>query len=86
MHTFGRDYVAWERAGASELLKPGRRTVRTALHVVEAVQDELGGEAANGEKVLRWFSNDVIDASGEVVARVRKQVYVRLKPQARGAP
>ncbi|MEX0185054.1 tetrameric acyl-CoA thioesterase, partial [Stenotrophomonas sp. LST1-1-1.1] len=29
------------------------------------------------------FSNDVVDEAGEVVAQVRKQVYVRLKPHAR---
>lgn len=27
--------------------------------------------------VLRWFRTDILDAGGEVVARVRKQVYVR---------
>jgi hypothetical protein len=45
--------------------------------------DQLRAEAASGEKVLHWFSNDVIDESGEVVAQVRKQVYLRLKPHAR---
>ena len=85
MHTLGRDYYVWDRAGAIDFLKPGRGTVRTAFHIDEALLDELRAEAANGEKVLRWFSNDVVDASGDVVARVRKQVYVRLKPQARGS-
>jgi len=33
--------------------------------------------------VLRWFENDIVTASGEAVARVRKQLYVRLKPKAR---
>jgi hypothetical protein len=28
---------------------------------------------------LRWFDTDVVDADGEVVARVRKQLYVRRK-------
>ena len=84
LHTLGRDYYVWDRAGAIEFLKPGRGTVRTHFHIDDAVLDELRAEAAGGEKVLRWFSNDVVDAAGEVIARVRKQVYVRLKPQARG--
>jgi hypothetical protein len=33
-------------------------------------------------KVLRWFEVDVKTASGQVVAKVRKQVYVRRKRQA----
>ena len=36
-----------------------------------------------GEKVLRWFETEVKTATGEVIARVRKQLYVRLKPKAR---
>jgi len=33
--------------------------------------------------VLRWFETEVKTASGEVIAIVRKQIYVRLKPKAR---
>jgi hypothetical protein len=47
------------------------------------VIDELRAAAATGEKVLRWFETEVKTASGEVIARVRKQLYVRLKPKAR---
>jgi hypothetical protein len=32
--------------------------------------------------VLNWFDMDVTDASGDVVAHVRKQVYVRKKRPA----
>ncbi len=38
--------------------------------------------AASGEKVLRWFESEIVTASGKVVARVRKQLYVQLKPKA----
>jgi len=47
------------------------------------VVDQLRAEAVDGSKVLHWFETDVVTASGEVIARVRKQVYVRLKPKAR---
>ncbi len=45
--------------------------------------DELREAAADGSKVLRWFDTEVLDASGELVARVRKQLYVRLKRDRR---
>ena len=83
LHILGRDYYVWDRAGAIDFLKPGRGIVRTSFRIDDALLDELRAEAASGEKVLRWFSNDVIDESGEVVAQVRKQVYLRLKPHAR---
>jgi acyl-coenzyme A thioesterase PaaI-like protein len=84
MNNLGRDYYVWDRAGEIEFLKPGRGTVRTAFRIDDAMLAEIRTSAADGSKQLRWYSNDVVDASGAVVARVRKQVYIRLKPQARG--
>jgi acyl-coenzyme A thioesterase PaaI-like protein len=81
MHNIGRDYYVWDKAGAIEFVKPGRGTVTTEFRLDEAVLDEIRAATANGEKYLRWFENEVIDAQGEVVARVRKQLYVRRKPQ-----
>ena len=46
---------------------------------------EVRAATAGGGKYLHWFSNEVLDADGEVVARVRKQVYVRRKPDRRPA-
>ena len=50
------------------------------FRLTDAVLDELRAATANGDKTLRWFDTDVIDGSGDVVARVRKQLYVRRKP------
>lgn len=85
MNNLGRDYYVWDRAAEIEFLKPGRGTVRAAFHIDAPMLDEIRLAAADGSKQLRWFNNDVTDQSGEVVARVRKQVYIRLKPQARAA-
>ena len=61
-------------------MKPGRGTVHAVFELDDAVLDELRAAAAGGEKVLRWFAADIIDEQGEVVARTRKQLYVRRKP------
>ncbi|HEY0659875.1 MAG TPA: tetrameric acyl-CoA thioesterase, partial [Lysobacter sp.] len=63
-----------------EFVKPGRGTVRADFRLDDNVLDELRAATASGEKHLRWFDTDVIDQAGEVVARVRKQLYVRRKP------
>ena len=83
MHQLGRDYVVWDTRGEIEFLKPGRGVVWTEFRLDDATLDEVKAATANGDKYLHWFENDVLDAQGEVVARVRKQVYVRLKPEAR---
>lgn len=80
LHHLGRDHVVWDKAGEIEFVKPGRGVVRADFALAPATLDALRTGAADGAKVLRWFENDVVDADGDVVARVRKQLYVRRKP------
>ena len=49
------------------------------LDSIESALDEIRSATASGEKYLRWFPVEVIDEQGDVVARVRKQLYVRRK-------
>ncbi|MFC0678976.1 DUF4442 domain-containing protein [Lysobacter korlensis] len=79
LQSLGRDYIVWDKAGEIEFVKPGRGTVRACFELDETVLAELRDSAADGSKVLRWFDTDVVDADGDVVARVRKQLYVRRK-------
>ena len=81
MHNIGRDYYVWDKAGEIEFVKPGRGTVVAQFHIDDAVLDELRQATADGQKALRWCENEIIDAGGEVVARVRKQLYVKRKPR-----
>jgi len=83
LHNMGSRYFVWDKAGSIDFLKPGRGVVWTEFRLDDATLAEVRAATANGDKYLHWFQNDVVDASGEVVARVRKQVYVRLKPDAR---
>jgi acyl-coenzyme A thioesterase PaaI-like protein len=83
MHRLGPDYYVWDKAGAIEFVAPGREHVYAQFHLDQITVDELRAAAASGEKVLRWFETEVTTAAGEVVARVRKQLYVRLKAKAR---
>ncbi|MFC5578656.1 DUF4442 domain-containing protein [Lysobacter niabensis] len=79
MHALGNDYIVWDQAGSIEFLKPGRGTVQARFHLDDAVLDRLRAATADGSKHLHWFATDIVDEAGEVVALVRKQVYVRRK-------
>ena len=85
MRSLGRDYIVWDKAGAIDFVKPGRGTVYAHFDLDDATLDELRASTGDGDKTLRWFETDVIDAAGDVVARMRKQLYVRRKPGARAA-
>lgn len=79
LRRLGGEYLVWDQAADIHFVKPGRGTVAVEFHLEDPVLDEIRAEAAGGGKVLRWFAMDVTDAAGDVVARVRKQVYVRRK-------
>lgn len=76
----GRDYLVWDRAAEIRFDKAVSEDVFAEFHLPDQVIDELRAETADGDKHLRWFDVDVATASGEVIARVRKQLYVRRKP------
>jgi len=80
LHVLGRAYLVWDRAAQIEFVKAVREDVFAEFHLDDAVLAEMRAAAADGERHLRWFDIDVTTAAGEVVARVRKQLYVRLKP------
>lgn len=79
----GNDHFVWDKAGAIDFVAPGREDVYAHFKLENTAIDELRTAAANGEKVLRWFEVPIKTATGEVIAMVRKQIYVRLKPRHR---
>ena len=85
MHQLGRDYVVWDTRGEIEFVKPGRGVLTARFDVPRAKAEELRERAKGGAKVLEWFETDITDASGDVVARVRREVYVREKKRVTAA-
>jgi acyl-coenzyme A thioesterase PaaI-like protein len=85
MHRLGDDYVVWDKAASIEFVSPGRGDVHARFELATAVVEALRDEAKDGAKVLRWFDVDVLNEKNEIVARVRKQVYVRRKRERTGA-
>ncbi len=85
LHALGRDYIVWDKAGEIAFLKPGRGTVRAQFRLDDATLDDIRAAAADGGKHLRWFETEIVDAEGEVVARARKQLYIRRKRETPSA-
>ena len=80
MHQLGRRYVVWDKASAIDYQLPGRGTVRATFRITPEQIDAIRQATANGDKHEPTFSVDVVNRQGEVVARVDKTIYVRLKP------
>ncbi len=79
MESLGREFIVWDKAGEIEFVKPGRGRVRAEFHLEPDLVHRLREQARHERKVLHWFEADVVDESGDTVARVRKQLYIRRK-------
>ncbi|WP_460833359.1 DUF4442 domain-containing protein [Lysobacter humi (ex Lee et al. 2017)] len=80
MRSLGTDYWVWDRSATVDFLRPGRSRVHADFHLDADTLEAIRLGTADGGKYLHWFETPVVDADGEVVARVRKQLYVRRKP------
>ncbi len=77
-----RDYVVWDKAAEIEFVAPGRSAVTAEFVVTDDMLQELRAETDKKGKTLRWFETEVLAADGTLVARVRKQLYIRRKAAA----
>jgi acyl-coenzyme A thioesterase PaaI-like protein len=80
LRSLGKDYIVWDKQAEIDFVNPGRGLVRCQFQVPRTALDDIRSATASGEKYLRWFETEIRGDDGVVVARVRKQLYVRLKP------
>nr|WP_232226070.1 DUF4442 domain-containing protein [Salinisphaera hydrothermalis] len=83
MERLGHDYIVWDKAGEIEFVAPGRETVHAEFVFDDALRAEAVAATEGGDKFLRWYENDITTADGTVIARVRKQLYIRRKRRDR---
>jgi acyl-coenzyme A thioesterase PaaI-like protein len=79
LRSLGPGYVVWDQAATIDFVAPGRGDVFAEFNVTDRMLDELRDATAGGDKVLVWRESEVKSADGALVARVRKQLYVRRK-------
>ncbi|MEQ8330287.1 MAG: DUF4442 domain-containing protein [Longimicrobiales bacterium] len=77
MARLGPEYVVWDRAAAIDFLRPGTGTVRATLRITEEEVEAIRAAAADGQKHLPEWTVEILDEADQVVASVRKTLYVR---------
>ncbi len=82
LHNLGKDYLVWDRHAQIDYIAPGRGVVSASFRLSESELTQIVDNTADGEKYLPEFSIEVVDQDNALVARVRKQLYVRRKASA----
>lgn len=79
MNILGRDYVVWDQSVTIDFLKPGRGRVKAHFHIPQSRVDEITAATTDGSKYRPTFEVNIIDEENEIVARVKKTLYIRRK-------
>ncbi len=79
VHQLGEDHIVWDKAAEIEFVTAVSEPVFATFAVDPATVDDIRRAALEQFKVEPELSTEIVTASGEVVARVRKTLYVRRK-------
>jgi len=77
MEILGRDYIVWDKAASIRFRRPGRGTVYAKFRITDAQIDEIRETLKTAEKMEREYLVEVKEASGEVIAEVKKLLHFR---------
>ena len=79
IHTLGKAYIVWDKTSTIDFIAPGRGTVTARFTLEDDQIAEIERETANGDPYYPEFSVDIVNESGEAIAKVTKRLYVRKK-------
>jgi hypothetical protein len=79
IHILGSEYIVWDKSSTIVFIAPGRGTVTARFRLNDDQIAEIKESTAKGDAYLPEFSVDIVNESGEVIATVKKILYVRKK-------
>ena len=79
LHHLGKDHIVWDKTSYIDFVKPGKNLVRSTFSVSLDEIEQLRKKALEEFSFNAEFETVINDESGEVVAKVKKQLYIRRK-------
>lgn len=78
----GKEFVVWDKAASIDFERPGKGTVRAVFTLTAEDDATVRRETENGARYTPTYVVEVMDDSGQRVARVEKVLYFRRKNAA----
>lgn len=79
IHILGKEYTVWDKTSIIDFIAPGKGTVTAHFTLEDDQIAEIKKKTGNGDPYYPEFSVDIVNESGDVIARVNKKLYVRKK-------
>ena len=81
----GRGYWVWDKSADIEFIKASNQKVTSVIKISNDDLEEIKRHTDNGEKYFPEFKIEIKDEDNDLVAIVKKIIYVRRKKQVKGA-
>ena len=79
MKSLGKDYLVWDKSADIEFIKASKKKVTSVIKFQHEDIEDIRKKTDNGEKYLPNFILEIKDEDEDLVARVKKTIYVRKK-------
>lgn len=83
MARLGKEYQVWDKKADIDFIKPGKGKIYADFLITDQLLDDIAKHTDNGEKYLPELMVYVKDESGDVVAKVKRTLYIRRKKRFR---
>ena len=83
MQLLGKGYVVWDKTAEIEFIKASKSKVTAIIKVTGDDLDIIKNKTAGGEKYFSNFVVEIRDAEDDLVALIKKTIYIRKKPPER---
>ena len=77
MRLLGKQYIVWDKAAEIEFVNPGKGMVRSTLAINDEEIQKIRQQTESGDSYHPEFDVQIFGEDNELVARVRKVLYVR---------
>ena len=75
----GRGYVVWDKSAEIKFIKPGTGKVSAVFEISQEKLLQLKEEVDSAGKHMVFFETVIKNESDQLVAKVRKEIYMRKK-------
>lgn len=80
---FGEKYFVWDKEATIEFVKPAYKAVYFECRLSQERIAQIKAACADGEKHFPVLENNIVDEHGNIISKVKRTLYIRLKPEYR---
>lgn len=77
MQRLGKEYWIWDKAAEIDFVKATKLPISARINITDSQLNEIISETAKGNKYLPQFDIDIRDQNQELIAKVKKVLYVK---------